>query len=323
MKCETVKLEQPIFFKTIFNSLSNNKINHAYLIEGKNSGEYANFLIKSLLCQEELLYCDKCRICNQIDENNYIDMIHYDGSNESIKKGMVEKIHEQLKKTSVEGNGKIYFIESIENTTTEALNSLLKILEEPSERVYAIFTCENINRVLPTIVSRCQVYRLNPINLNIIKEKLIKEDYDLELINIVLNIEKSYDKMIEKMNDESFNNLVIEALNFIEDLYLKKENLFINTHSNLLKNFSDRESIKIFLELVVLGLKDIINSKFQLPQVYVNHPFLNRCDDDVNSIIKKIEIVMEIITDLNFNANVPLTIDRLIYSLLDRGNYEK
>mgnify|MGYP002233092403 CR=1 FL=1 len=48
-------------------------------------------------------------------------------------------------------------MENIENSTVEAMNSLLKVLEEPIAGVYAIFTCQNLNRVLPTIQSRCQV----------------------------------------------------------------------------------------------------------------------------------------------------------------------
>ena len=79
------------------------------------------------------------------------------------KKGQeyIEKIQETFKKSSLEGKAKIYIIENIEYSTKEAMNTLLKMLEEPNEGIYALFTAKNINRVLPTIISRCQVFTSN------------------------------------------------------------------------------------------------------------------------------------------------------------------
>lgn len=312
---EDIKLEQPIFFQTLYNELKNKKQNHAYLIEGHDANHYAKFLIKCLLCQEEILCCDNCRICHQIDEDNYIDLMHYNGKNETIKKNTIEKIQEQLLKTSVEGNGKVYYLENIENSTPEAINSLLKILEEPVDGIYAIFTCENTNRVLPTIVSRCQIFRMKPLNMNLVKKKLLEENVSEENANILINIESSYDKMLQLANSEAFQELIIEAMNFIEDYYFKKQNLAINTQTNLLKKYKDRENIILFLDLIILGFKDILNKNNNIPLIFTNHEFLLKCEDTNKNLIKKIEEILKIKNDITYNANIPLIIDRLVYNL--------
>lgn len=312
---EQIKLEQPIFYQTIYNEFNQNKRNHAYLIEGHDAYQYAEFLVKSLLCQDELLCCDQCRICQQVSENSYIDMIHYNGKEEPIKKGAIEAIQSKLLKTSVEGHGKIYVIESIENSTPEAINSLLKILEEPVEGIYAVFTCENINRVLPTIVSRCQIFRLKPLNMGLMKDSIIEQGTSEEKANILTHISSSSVQMLELSKSESFNDLIIEALNFVEDYYFKKENLALNVQTNLLKKFKDRDSIALFLDLIVLGFKDVLNKNNHIDQIFCDHDFILNCQDEDEALIEKIENILMIKNDLGYNANIALIIDRLVYSI--------
>lgn len=312
---QEMKNEQPILYQTIYNEFSKNKKNHAYLIEGHDANRFAQFLVKSLLCQEDILCCNQCRICHQIENNQYIDLIHYNGKIETIKKNTIEDIQYQLSKTSVEGHGKVYYIEFIENSTPEAINSLLKILEEPTEGIFAVFTCENINRVLPTIVSRCQTFRLKPLNMKLIKKKLIENGISNETANILIYIETSYSRMVELANDESLQELIIEAMNFIEDYYYKKANLEINTQTNLLKKFKERDKISIFLDLIILGFKDILNKNNGIAINFIDHPFVLECQDKNEDIIRKIEIILSIKNDLTYNANIPLIIDRLVYSL--------
>lgn len=312
---EQIQLEQPIFYQTIYNEFKQNKRNHAYLIEGHDAYQYAEFLVKSLLCQEELLCCDECRICKQVSEDSYIDMIHYNGKEEPIKKGAIEAIQHQLLKTSVEGHGKIYIIETIENSTPEAINSLLKILEEPVEGIYAIFTCENINRVLPTIVSRCQVFRLKPLNMKLMKKSLMAQGVSEEKANILTHISSSSIEMLDYSKKEELDDLIIEALNFIEDYYFKRENLALNVQTDLLKKFKDRDSIGLFLDLIILGFKDVLNKNNQISLIYCNHDFILNCHDEDYLLIEKIENILQIKKDLGYNANIALIIDRLVYSI--------
>ena len=131
-------------------------------IRDRNSSIAAHDIAKSVSCENDDLAGNECSECQKIDEHKDADFIYANGKDETIKKGIVEYIQEQFAKSSMEGKAKIYLMENIENSTVEAMNSLLKVLEEPIAGVYAIFTCQNLNRVLPTIQSRCQVIQLLP-----------------------------------------------------------------------------------------------------------------------------------------------------------------
>ena len=147
---------QPVIYKTFLNALQNDKLSHAYLLVG-NKGtplfEVAKFLAKSILCDDPSpLACNNCISCLRIDDNNYPDFILIDGSKESIKKGDIGDIESKFEKTAFETKGKmIYVLHLIENMTEEAINSILKFLEEPKPNVYAFLTTNNENKILPTI----------------------------------------------------------------------------------------------------------------------------------------------------------------------------
>ena len=94
------------------------------------------------------------------------------------------------------------------------MNALLKILEEPTEGIYAIFTTKNINRILPTIISRCQVIELKPDNKEVLKEKLIAKGYEEEKASVLSYIIKDEDDL-ENLFDylqEQFEDIQIEDL---------------------------------------------------------------------------------------------------------------
>lgn len=110
----------------------------------------------------------------------YTDCIVIDGENKSIKKEAILHIQEEFTKTALEQKGKkVYILNMAENATVEALNSLLKFLEEPSNDVTAILIVEQVDRLLPTIVSRCQMipFKKNKLSdtLKAAKEKGLDE----------------------------------------------------------------------------------------------------------------------------------------------------
>ena len=315
MNNQEIENTQPIFYRTVYNSIINHRINHAYLIEGYNALEYAKFLAKSLLCKEETLCCNECRICKQIDELSYIDLIYIDGSDKSIKVEDIEAIQNKIQKKSIEGNGTIYIIHLIENSTPASLNKLLKVLEEPQPGVYAIFTCENTAKLLPTIISRCQVYHLKPLNKIETKKELLNRGINEEKVNILLEVCSSLDEMLSYEDSPEFDGIFNEALNFIDDYYIKRDNLMINTQTHLVKNYNDRQKISLFLDMVAVMYKDILNILQGRESIMIDHSNFKHYEDTFESLIHKIELVLDIQNDLRYNANVPLIIDHLIYNL--------
>ena len=313
---DILKQQQPILYQILLQSFQNQKIPHAFLLVGKNASLPAHFIAKSLICEDDILACDQCNECRRIDEHNYGDFIYYNGQDETIKKPQIEYIQDQFSKSALEGKAKIYLMENIENSTSEAMNSLLKMLEEPTAGIYAIFTCQNLNRVLPTIQSRCQVIQLLPSSQKMLREELKKEDISQDDVNILAELFTSYDECKEYIESESFEKLKEEVYHFIDDLYFHRDNLIINVQTHLLKEFSDKKNIQFFLNMLVLSLRDLFHVKHSMNLTYPSFKSLyDRIDDQEENIIQKIDLILNTEYLLSTNANVMLLMDSMMYRI--------
>lgn len=313
---DILKQQQPILYQILLQSFQNQKIPHAFLLVGKNASLPAHFIAKSLICEDDILACDQCNECRRIDEHNYGDFIYYNGQDETIKKPQIEYIQDQFSKSALEGKAKIYLMENIENSTSEAMNSLLKMLEEPIAGIYAIFTCQNLNRVLPTIQSRCQVIQLLPSSQKMLREELKKEDISQDDVNILAELFTSYDECKEYIESESFEKLKEEVYHFIDDLYFHRDNLIINVQTHLLKEFSDKKNIQFFLNMLVLALRDLFHVKHSMNLTYPSFKSLyDRINDQEENIIQKIDLILNTEYLLSTNANVMLLMDSMMYRI--------
>ena len=107
-----------------------------------------------------------------------------------------------------------------------------------------------------------------------------------------------------------------EVINFIEDLYTKRMNLIINVQTNLLKNYKERDDIKLFLNMLVLAMKDMFHVKHNQNLVFSAHyDFFNSLQIDENKLIKQIEIILETIYTIESNANLLMLMDSMMYRL--------
>ena len=313
---DILKQQQPILYQILLQSFQNQKIPHAFLLVGKNASLPAHFIAKSLICEDDIVACDQCNECRRIDEHNYGDFIYYNGQDETIKKPQIEYIQDQFSKSALEGKAKIYLMENIENSTSEAMNSLLKMLEEPTAGIYAIFTCQNLNRVLPTIQSRCQVIQLLPSSQKMLREELKKEDISQDDVNILAELFTSYDECKEYIESESFEKLKEEVYHFIDDLYFHRDNLIINVQTHLLKEFSDKKNIQFFLNMLVLALRDLFHVKHSMNLTYPSFKSLyDRINDQEENIIQKIDLILNTEYLLSTNANVMLLMDSMMYRI--------
>ena len=283
---------------------------------GKNASLPAHFIAKSLICEDDILACDQCNECRRIDEHNYGDFIYYNGQDETIKKPQIEYIQDQFSKSALEGKAKIYLMENIEKSTNEAMNSLLKMLEEPTAGIYAIFTCQNLNRVLPTIQSRCQVIQLLPSSQKMLREELKKEDISQDDVNILAELFTSYDECKEYIESESFEKLKEEVYHFIDDLYFHRDNLIINVQTHLLKDFKEKENIQLFLNMLFLALRDLFHVKHSMNLTYPSFLSLyKRINDSDENIINKIDLILNTEYLLSTNDNVMLLMDSMMFRI--------
>ncbi|MDR2557439.1 MAG: hypothetical protein LBC33_01190 [Mycoplasmataceae bacterium] len=191
------------------------------------------------------------RVINKVQNGQYYDLITFDAQNNSLKKDDVDQLLTRLSRQGYESiNVKFYVIKCIENASKQALNALLKTLEEPEANIYAILTTKNINRVLPTIVSRCQVLTINKQTHDETLVTLAKE-YELtqEQIKIAQHIYTNLHEFINDLTTEKF-----QSSDEFVTLLINERNNF-TTIKNCSEQFKKFEYHKISLVLKMLAYK--------------------------------------------------------------------
>ncbi len=147
-------------------ALSEGRLAHAYIFLGSNPErkELALALAKAVNCLEgkEGDPCEKCPSCRKINSSNHPDVCLIEPEGFSLKIGQMRWLQNQISLKPFEGRKKVYIIEEAEKMTSPAANSLLKTLEEPPGESLLILGTSNLFAFLPTIISRCQVVRLDP-----------------------------------------------------------------------------------------------------------------------------------------------------------------
>lgn len=316
---EKLKAQQKVFYRTLSQAFKSDKVPHAFLLcakKGIDVHQVAIFIAQSLICEQDILACEQCPDCLRIAQDNYPDFIRFDGKEESIKKKHIEKIQMDFAKTSLEGKAKIYLLENIDYATLEAMNSLLKMLEEPVPGIYAILTCENQNRVLPTIQSRSLIVHFQAISEKALAEELEKGGMKKEDARILAAIYDSAEEIQTVEKESCYHDLKLEAINFVEDYYTKRDNLLINAQTHVLKNYGKKEEVLFFLDILLVLFKDILYNAYHLDIAFVEHQALLAsfpCDQEQLMLI--IDKILKTKEAIKGNANLMLLMDRFIYEL--------
>lgn len=169
-------LGQDHVVRTLKNAITQKRIAHAYLFVGpRGTGKTstARILAKALNCIHgpTVTPCGVCDSCREISQGISLDVLEIDGaSNNSVDQ--VRDLRDNVRFAPVRGKYKLYIIDEVHMLTQQAFNALLKTLEEPPAHVIFVFATTEPNKVLPTILSRCQRFDLRRIPTQIIARQL-------------------------------------------------------------------------------------------------------------------------------------------------------
>lgn len=243
----------------------NKKIGHAFLLYNIN---YENINV-------ELNNVINSYFFN--DEEKIKEIYIVEPKKNTITKEQIKQLQDYLRSYSQLSTNKVYVIKECEKMNLSAANSMLKILEEPQNNIYAFLITTDIDKVLPTIISRCI--------------KIFVENKKLEL-------------------DESIKEESLEILNL---LFYKSENENIDKIYNKLKT-KEKEEIKRCLENLIILLKDLVNIKLNMKTENYKKEEIYKLSNSVElkDIIEKIEFLNDIVTRLDYNINANMFIDKLI-----------
>jgi len=259
------------------------KLSHAYLISTNNTNKCMDVLlnvIKNIFCNEEYTSnCNKCSLCHLININSLpsLKIIEPDGS--FIKKNQILELKNIFSKDSQYTKESIYIIKNCEKMNKESANSMLKFLEEPDGNVIGFFITNNKDNVMLTIQSRCQhidVYFNNEMH---------------ELFNVE---KEKYEQLIVIIND------------YLQRLEVEKKELILYNKKYLAD--LEKEDIKLVFQILLKIYKDELNSRYNIENTLIRYSFLERCS--IKNVTKKINLIIEILKEMQYNVNLDLLIDR-------------
>lgn len=325
---EQLQLQQPVVYHTLKHALENDKLAHAYMFSGPSGTpkkQTATLLAQSLVCEKQGFACETCDTCYRVANNEYADMIYIDGRTTSIKKDDILKLQEAFHKTGLEEKGKkVYILDHAENATPDALNSLLKFLEEPSNDMIAILIVEQLERVLPTIISRCQNIPFIPLSakqcFEEAKEKMAVLDAYL-LSKMIRNqdaIQAAYDSEDYQHALYVFKGMLDQ---FLIDPYAALLFLQLEGFPAKQKKYG-KIAFGYVLDMLSIFFKDCLKGTEIDDAWYIEHR--NRMIEQQKNYVGILQVLMETHDKLlRSSINLQLLMDDMMYQMKEVNEYAK
>jgi len=172
--------EKPI--RLLQQAIKTDKVVHSYLFlgnEGIGKKQVALQFSKALNClgggNETGEACDHCISCKKVDGGQHPDVLLLEPENHTLKVEQVRQMQRDLAYRPYEGRRRVCIIAAADRMAPNMSNTLLKTLEEPPLHTVIILLANNSRLLLPTILSRCQAVRFNPLPVSLVAQWLVKE----------------------------------------------------------------------------------------------------------------------------------------------------
>lgn len=337
--------------QTLKNAIKSHRLAHAYIFTGSRGvgkTTTARILAKAINCLQPIDYepCNKCEICNSINEFRSLDIIEIDGaSNRGIDD--VRNLRESVRYVPTLGKFKVYIIDEVHMLTTESFNAFLKTLEEPPSHTIFIFATTDIHKVPLTIISRCQRFDFRRLQLNVIKEQLKKiatseniqiDDSALTIIakkadGAMRDAQSFFDQVIAFCGNKIDTSVVAQILNIIDqDLFFEisdaiLENNFIKAFDvvELIHNngwdFTDFlegliEHFRNILSVIVTTKTDLVETaEIYLPK-YLNY----KNSYSKSDILRILNFLIKSQSELKFSINKKIKLEIILSHLIGLQN---
>lgn len=311
MSFETI-IGHQLIKRQIEDTIGSGRFSHAHLIVGEDG------LGKSLIAKEIAL-----KLLGKIDNKRYVDIIEWRASKnkQSIGVDEVRDIIKEVNKKPYECDKKVVIVYEANKMTTEAQNAFLKTIEEPPQGVILILLSENLELILETIRSRCQIHKLNRLTIKEMMEYIQKEYPHLEeqeIKQVIAFSEGIPGRCKYFLEDGAFKEIRSNVMEILLELY-KKDKYMIKQYDTFF--YKHREQWREILSCFISYLRDIIVYKeIGKSEVIINNDKIEEINKlsniySFNELTKFINIINNMIENLERRVNSELAFDIMLLNM--------
>ncbi|MFW5804084.1 MAG: DNA polymerase III subunit delta' [bacterium] len=309
---EIIGHEKPI--KILKNRIKFGKIGHSYLFTGKEGiGKklVAIAFSKAINCtnlSKEQNPCNQCSVCLKIEKGTSADFDIISPVDSVIKIDKIRKLKNNIFFQPLENKKKVYIVDNVDQMTTEASNSLLKILEEPPEFAVLILVTAFPDAILPTILSRCSRLSFEPLSVEYQRNILLRNTSlgKSQLENILKLSYGSPGKALALADNQQKITLINQ---YIASMAKIKPEELVDYIFNPEKVFPDiADNFQLFVEMMILWFRDILFLKIKMNEKQLIF------QDQINAAQKYAQYYTEnkLVTILEYLTNIPEELERHI-----------
>ncbi|MBA3898850.1 MAG: DNA polymerase III subunit gamma/tau, partial [Bacteroidetes bacterium] len=274
---------QTAITSTLKNAIKNKHLAQAFLFcgpRGVGKTTCARILAKTINCQnktENIEACDQCESCKSFNTGNSLNIFELDAaSNNSVDD--IRALADQVRFAPQLGTHKVYIIDEVHMLSNQAFNAFLKTLEEPPAHAIFILATTEKHKIIPTILSRCQIFDFSRIQIDDIVKHLAeiaqKENISAEADGLHIIAQKAdgalrdslsmFDQIVTFTGNSITYKAVIENLNILDYDYYFKVTDFV---------------LKVDVSATLILFNDVLNNGFD------GHNFLNGMSSHLRNLL--------------------------------------
>lgn len=302
-------------------AFENSRISHSYIVvgpEGSGKSIFALYMASVMLCSGKHKPCGSCSACMKIKNNNHPDVKILSGIEKSIGVDNIRDIIDDIYTKPYEGDRKVVILKGADNITLQGQNALLKTLEEPPEDTTIIMLMENMNAILPTIQSRCQILRFGRVHRDKIKNHLKSLGYDEGRASMASGLSDGIVGRALRVLDEGYTKLRGDTIAMGSRLIKSRPIELSTLVAFFMKNKDDIEEI---LDILTTWYRDIIVIKHTHDEkLIINSDFSEMLVEEsqyvaYNKLNGILDIIQETREKLRQNSNFQLTMEVMVLNI--------
>ncbi|PTF10148.1 DNA polymerase III subunit delta' [Staphylococcus equorum] len=290
-----------------------NKLSHAYLFEGDDGQTMQQVAIdftKLILCDQD----NQCQL--KVETFNHPDFMYISSEENTIKKDQIEQLLHHMNQLPIEGDYKVYIIESFEKLTIQGENSILKFLEEPPENTIAILLTTKPEQILDTIHSRCQHVYFKPINKANFINRLVERDISRPVAELLSTYTTQIETAVTLNEETDFMALRKSVIKWCQ-LLLTNRPMALIAIVDLLKQAKNRKLQMVTLAAVNGFFQDVMHAKVGMTDDMIYQDLQVDVQEytkklTYNQIILMYDQITEAHKKLNQNVNPTLVFEQIV-----------